>query len=80
MYRSSIVALLFLLSIVSIYCDIESLSSLYSAILDGDNKKVGFLSLGNYQAIENALPYNVEVVIVSGQLLLTASMSAVSPF
>lgn len=44
--------------------EINNLNELYDAIEAGPNRKVGFLSMGNFQAVRNTLPTNVEPVIV----------------
>lgn len=43
---------------------ISTLNELYDAIEAGPNRKVGFLSMGNYQVVRNTLPANVVPVIV----------------
>ncbi len=52
--------------------EIENLNELYDAIVQGPNRKVGFLSSGNYQVVKNTLPATVEPVYVNGVDLLSA--------
>ncbi|XP_013408888.1 uncharacterized protein LOC106172641 [Lingula anatina] len=47
--------------------DIETLEELQKAIKVGDNKKVGFLSLTNFQSVKTVLPSNVQVVVCDGE-------------
>lgn len=58
------------------YCqaieDIESLAELYDVIETGPNNKVGFLSLGNYQAVNNTLPRTVQPIVVGSLDQLSA--------
>lgn len=44
--------------------EIANLNELYDAIEAGPNRKVGFLSLGNYQAVKNTLPASVQPTVV----------------
>lgn len=46
--------------------EIETLQELYDTIVTGPNRKVGFLTQGNYQAVRNTLPAEVEPVYVTG--------------
>lgn len=52
--------------------EVESLAELYDAIEAGPNRKVGFLSLGNFQAVKNTLPTNVQPVVVGSLDQLSA--------
>jgi hypothetical protein len=52
--------------------EINNLNELYDAIEAGPNRKVGFLSMGNFQAVRNTLPTNVEPVIVPSVNQLSA--------
>lgn len=52
--------------------EINNLNELYDSIEAGPNRKVGFLSMGNYQVVRNTLPSNVEPVIVPSVSQLSA--------
>ena len=54
--------------------DIDTLEQLYNAVLTGPNQKVGFLSEGNFLAVKNTLPSNVQPVYVSSEAILTANI------
>ena len=49
---------------------IGDLPSLYAAIVKGPNRKVGFLTQANYNAVRNVLPSNVDVVIAGDEITL----------
>lgn len=53
-----------LMMAAGVAADILTLSQLSSAISTGANKKVGFLSQGNYETVHDVLPNNTDVVIV----------------
>lgn len=52
--------------------EINNLNELYDTIEAGPNRKVGFLSMGNFQAVRNTLPTSVEPVIVPSVNQLSA--------
>jgi hypothetical protein len=45
--------------------DYEDLPSLYTAISAGSNKRVGFLSQGNYETVKDMLPATTRPIIFS---------------